>query len=137
MGQFETLLNRVFLVVGPCSLVYSIVSLIRTQSFIRRSVEVSGEVVRLERSRSRGRYGYTFAPVFTFTSVDGKLYTVTSDVGTNPATFDVGDSVEVRYDPADPHSARINTFFQVWGMAAICAALGIAFTCFAWFARRP
>jgi len=133
MGQFDNLLNRVFLVVGPCAVFYSIVSTMRTRFFIRRSVEVSGEVVRLERSRSRGRYGFTYAPVFTFSTESGEIYTVESDVGTSPACFDVGDPVRVRYDPAHPDSAKINTFFQTWGTAAIYAAVGLGFTCFACF----
>lgn len=64
MGQLETLLDYVFLVVGLCAVVYSIVSMVQTGAFIRRSIEVNGEVIRLERSKDRGRYGYTYAPVF-------------------------------------------------------------------------
>jgi hypothetical protein len=133
MGQLETLLNYMFLVVGPCAVVYSIVSIMRTRSFIRRSVEVNGEVIRLERSPDRGRYGYTYAPVFSFTSADGVMHTVTSDVGSSPAGFDVGDSVRVRYDPADPQTARIHSFFQTWGTCFLSAAVGVAFT---WFACK-
>jgi Protein of unknown function (DUF3592) len=126
--QFETVLNGVFLVVGPCALVYSVVSIARTKSFIRRSLEVSGEVIRLERSQYRDRYGYTYAPVFSFTSTDGVMHTVTSDVGSSPAGFAVGDPVVVRYDPANPEDARIHSFFQTWGASFLSAAVGVAFT---------
>jgi hypothetical protein len=131
MGPFETLLNCVFLVVGPCAAVWSVVSFVRTRNFIFRSVEVDGEVIRLERSKDRGQYGYTYAPVFSFTAEDGGSYTVTSDVGSSPAGFDVGDRVRVRYDPACPSSARIDTFFQTWGGPAIYAGIGVLFTCLA------
>jgi hypothetical protein len=117
MGQLDTLLNCVLLVVGPCAFVYSVVSMMQTKAFIRRSVEVNGEVVRLERSQDRGRYGYTYAPVFSFTSMDWMAHLVASDVGSSPAGFDVGDSVRVRYDPANPETARIHSFFQTWGTA--------------------
>lgn len=131
MGPFETLLDSVFAVAGPCAAVYSVVSFVRTRSFILRSVEVDGEVVRLERSKDRGRYGYTYAPVFSFTAADGASYTVTSDVGSSPPGFDVGDRVRVRYEPAYPSSARIHMFFQTWGGVVIYAGVGVLFTCFA------
>jgi hypothetical protein len=79
MGQSDTLLDYLFLVVGPCAVVYSIVSTVQTRTFIRRSVEVNGDVIRLERSKDRGRYGYTYAPEFSFTSTDGVMHTVTSE----------------------------------------------------------
>ena len=101
MGQLDTFLNDLFLVVGPCAVVYSIVSTVKTEAFIRRCIEVNGEVIRLERSKNRGRYGYTYAPVFTFTTMEGVTHTVTSDVGSSPAGFDEGDPVRVRYDPSE------------------------------------
>ncbi len=131
MGQLDRLLDYVFLVEGPCAVVYSIVSMMQTRAFIRRSVEVNGEVVRLERSKDRGRYGYTYAPVFSFTSMDGVTHTVTSDVGSSPAGFDTGDSVTVRYDPANPETARIHSFFQTWGTPFLSGVLGVVFTYFA------
>jgi hypothetical protein len=131
MGQFDTVLDKVFLIFGPCAVVYAAVSMVRTHNFIRRSVEVDGEVLRLDRSRSRGRYGYTYAPVFTFKTPDDIAHTVTSDVGTSPAGFEVGDSVRVRYDPANPESARIHSFFQTWGSSVLSAVIGVAFTLFA------
>ena len=92
MGQTDTFFSYLFLMAGPCALVYSIFSIVQTRGFIRRSAEVTGEVVRLERSTDRGRYGYTYAPVFTFMTLEGMEYTVTSDVGSSPAGFNVGDS---------------------------------------------
>ena len=131
MGIFETVLDSFFLVVGPCAVTYSIVSTVQTGRFIRHSVEVDGEVVRLERSQDRGRYGYTYAPVFSFNSAAGETYTVSSDIGSSPAGFSIGDSVRVRYDPADPRDARIHSLFQTWGAPVLTGFIGVAFICFA------
>jgi hypothetical protein len=131
MEQLYTLLNYAFLVVGPCAVVYSVVSIVQTGAFIRRSSEVDGEVIRLEQSKSRDRYGYTYAPVFSFTSIDGLTHTVTSDVGSSPAGFDVGDSVRVRYDPANPQTARIHSFFQTWGGPVLSGLVGLSFILYA------
>ena len=78
MAQLDTLLDYLFLSLGPCAVVYSIVSIVQVGAFIRCSAEVDGEVVRLEQSQSRGRYGCTYAPVFSFTSIGGLTH---GDVG--------------------------------------------------------
>jgi hypothetical protein len=127
LDQFNEILGFVFLSTGPCLLVLSVISLIRTRSFLRRCEEVNGEVVRLEQSTDRDRYGYTYAPVFSFTTGDGRTYTVTSDVSSNPPGFSVGEAVRVRYDPVNPQDARIHSFFQTWGAAIISGAVGVAF----------
>jgi hypothetical protein len=131
LGQIETLLNYFMLILGPCALIYGIFSTIQTGAFIRRSVEVDGEVVRLERSQNRGRYGYTYAPIFTFNTIEGVAYNVTSGVGSSPAGFSKGDSVLVRYDPANPEDARIHSLFQTWGSSALSGIVGLAFIYFA------
>jgi hypothetical protein len=131
MAQLDTLLDYLFLSLGPCAVLYSIVSIVQVGAFIRCSAEVDGEVVRLEQSQSRGRYGYTYAPVFSFTSIDGLTHTVTSEVGSSPAGFDVGDSVRVRYDPANPQTARIHSFFQTWGGPLLSGLVGLCFTLYA------
>jgi Protein of unknown function (DUF3592) len=131
MGQLDTLLDYVFLIVGSCAVVYSLVSIAQTSAFIRRSVEVDGEVIQLERSQDRDRYGYTYAPVFTFTAMDGSMHTVTSDVGSSPPGFSIGDSVRVRYDPANPENARIHSFVQIWGSPILSGVIAVCFIYFA------
>ena len=126
----DEILEFAFLAIGPCAIVYSFVSFFRNQTFLRTSVEVTGEVIRLERSTDRDRYGYTYAPVFTITANDGTQHTVTSDVGSNPAGFSGGDSVRVRYEPANPQDARIHTFFQTWGAVVLSGAIGVGFVAF-------
>jgi hypothetical protein len=130
LDEIDKILGLVLLIAGPCILIYSAISFVRTRSFLRSCIEVDGEVTRLERSKSRGQYGYTYAPVFSFTVADGKTYTVTSKVSASPPGFDVGESVKVRYDPANPEDARIHTFFQTWGGAVMSGIVGAAFFAF-------
>lgn len=129
MDQIGTLLDLLLLLAGPVLLGYAVVSYLRTVRFIRSSTEVAGEVIRLEHSRDRtGNSTYeSYAPVFSFTAADGKKRTVTSDVWSSPADFSVGESVRVRYDPANPQDARIHSFLQTWGGAVISAAVGAMF----------
>jgi hypothetical protein len=127
MTQFDRMIEWLLLCIGPCLLVYSVVAFFRTRNFIRCSTEVNGEVIRLERSKDCDRYGYTYAPVFSFTAEDGKEYTVTSDVSSSPPDFSVGEAVRVRYDPPNPEGARIHTFFQTWGSVVIPSLAGAIF----------
>jgi hypothetical protein len=95
---------------------------------MRRSVEVTGEVVRLDRSEGDRQFAsYVYAPVFSFTAADGKAHTVVSDISSSPPDFSVGESVRVRYDPANPEKARIHSFFQIWGTTVISGAMGVGF----------
>jgi hypothetical protein len=120
-----SMLGLLALGASPCAVVYAGFSYFRTKDFIARSVEVGGEVVRLERSKYRDKYGYTYAPVFSFTAEDGKDHEVTSKVSSSPAGFAVGDAVRVRYDPANPADARIHTVLQTWGTTIIAGFGGI------------
>jgi Protein of unknown function (DUF3592) len=55
---------------------------------------------------------------------------VTSTISSSPAAFSVGESVRVRYDPANPEDARIHKFFEIWGATVIFGIVGAAFIAF-------
>jgi hypothetical protein len=132
MDQFNRMIDLLLLCAGPCLFVYSAVAFFRTRSFLRCSIEVAGEVIRLEHSTDRtGTTTYeNYAPVFSFTAVDGKRHTVTSDVWSSPADSSVGEAVRVRYDPPNPEGARIHTLLQTWGTTVIPGVVGVAFVAF-------
>ncbi|HEY9126842.1 MAG TPA: DUF3592 domain-containing protein, partial [Acidobacteriaceae bacterium] len=73
-------------------------------------------------------HSVTFAPVFTFVSLDGRSHSITSNSSSNPAGFEVGDTVHVLYDPAAPSGAKIDTFWQLWGIAVVFGGIGATFT---------
>ena len=112
-------------VIGIACLIWSVISYFRITRFVQRSLETSGEVIRLE--RTRGNRGYDYAPVFSFQTASGESITVTSDISSSPAGFTEGESIRVRYDPANPSDAKIHSFIQTWGDCVIPAAVGIIF----------
>ena len=132
MDQVHTIGGFASLLAGACALVFSLVSVVRTLGFIRHSVEASGQVIRLEHSKDKlGTASYEdYAPVFSFTVPGGKKYTVTSNISSSPADFSVGGSVRVRYKAASPEEARIHTFLETWGAAAISGLAGLFFAGF-------
>jgi hypothetical protein len=67
----------------------------------------------------------TYAPVFTFKAADGVTYTVSSDTGSSPAGFAVGETVRVLYQSSDPDEAKIDSFAQLWFMPMVFGFLGL------------
>lgn len=130
MDQIFRILGGGALCAGPCLIIYSFISIYRTRSFLLRSVEADGKVIRLQRSKNRGRYGYTYAPVFMFAAADGNNYTVTSALRSSIPGLTEGQSVRVRYEPDHPEHARIQTIFQTWGTAIVPGLAGVF--CLVW-----
>jgi hypothetical protein len=131
MDQVTWILGLPLLCVGARALVFSPICFVRTSSFIRRSVEVGGEVIRLEHSTDKGTTSYeSYAPVFSFTASNGEKYAVTSEISSSPADLSIGEPVRVIYDPNDPRSARIHTFFQTWGTVFVSGLIGMGFVAF-------
>ncbi|MFC3692804.1 DUF3592 domain-containing protein [Chenggangzhangella methanolivorans] len=88
--------------------------------------EASGRVVANDYSRdSDGDGGYR--AVVRFETADGRQVDIRSRVRSSPPAFDVGESVVVRYDPAVPDSARIDSFMERWFGPLIFGGLGGVF----------
>lgn len=100
--------------------------LAETLEIRERGIAVPGTVTRLEyKSDSDG--GGAYYPEVTFATQDGMEYRFMNDSGSDPASFDVGEAVEVLYLPESPESAKINAFFSLWGGALICGVMGLIF----------
>ena len=61
-------------------------------------------------------------------SGDGRTITAISRFGSRRRRWECGDAVTVRYDPSNPGSAEIATFFLVWGPPLMCLALTVVGT---------
>jgi len=48
-----------------------------------------------------------------------------SSVGSRPPSHKVGDTVAVLYLADQPQRAKLDEFFDLWGLAAVCGGLGI------------
>jgi len=103
----------------------------RTYGYIDRSQTASGTITALVPVHSTesddNSENVTYAPVFTFKTVEGRTVSVTSHSSSNPPGFDPGDSVTVLYDPADPAQAQIDTVWQLWGVPLLLGGMGAFF----------
>src|SRR5689334_22069695 len=99
-----------------------VVDVVRTRAFLAGSVVATGEVVEMvarqscrdrddERDGSGGREicSTVYAPRIVFTAADGREIDFTSDIAEAPSAYAEGDTVDVRYDPARPAQARVDS----------------------------
>jgi hypothetical protein len=89
---------------------------------VAQAERIEGTVVALD----GGRKG-TAHPVVEFTTADGEVVRFRGTWGSNPPSFHVGERVGVRYRPGDAPGARIDTFWQLWGLATFLALFALPF----------
>jgi hypothetical protein len=128
-----------FYPIGLVCVVYSVIAYINTRKFLSDCIRANGEVIDLVRSvdgSSGGDRFISYAPVFKFTDENGQSHKVTSEESSSPASFSIGQSVVVLYEPGKPMQARINTFMEIWGGPIIFGLVGTAFILFGYFKFR-
>lgn len=57
-----------------------------------------------------GTEGETYCPIFVFTRSDGLTVVYYGDVCASPPAFEIGQQVEVLYDPLEDRGVQLNTF---------------------------
>ncbi len=109
---------------------------LRTRQFLRTASTTTGTIDQLipeTSSDSEGGLSTNYFPLFHFRTSDAREIQVRSKAGNNPPAFRVGQSVQVLYDLADPQSAQINSFGQLWLGTLVCFVLGDFFMLFGLF----
>jgi hypothetical protein len=92
-------------------------------------VDVAEVVRRVERGSGDHTYYENvtfFHPVVQFVTAREQVVRFQADEGTDKrSAYQVGDSVRILYDPANPRAARLDTWFSRWGDALIPVAIGL------------
>ena len=117
----------IFTVVGLGSLAFGVISIPFTISFIISSAVTEGRIVG-ENRKAEMEGGFSYAPIVRFVTKDGRSITSSSNI--YGSRHRIGESVTVRYDPADPENAKIDSFSQLWGWSYIPLILGGMFIFF-------
>ena len=93
------------------------------RNFLKISARAKGIVFDLK-SVGDGCY----APVVRYTdSISGEEYEVTSTTGSKPPEFEVGEEVDVVYNPSNLSEASINTIGELWGKVIFLVCFGSIF----------
>ena len=74
--------------------------------------QAQGQVVGL--SEQCDDEGCAYAPVVSFQTRDGSTVYYRSNYHSSPPAYDVGEQVNVIYDPANPNTAQINKWTERW-----------------------
>jgi hypothetical protein len=124
------------IVAGPVFLILAFALVFQTQIFLASSITASGTIESFAPVYNDDHEISGYAPVFSFQTIDGQAYTVTSTAGANPPGFVVGQRVKVLYERLDPASARIATFWQLWFLALNFGLAGVGATVIGFFFLR-
>jgi Protein of unknown function (DUF3592) len=116
---------RLFAGIGVLLLAVAAVTAFLTFRFLAGSERADGTVIDLRESYDSQDDTTSYYPVVRFETAEGQPVRFESDVSTSD---DVGDTVEVFYDPDDPNDAKLAGFFNLWGLSLIFGALGAVFT---------
>jgi hypothetical protein len=76
------------------------------------------------RTGARRQLGRTLAEVVRFADADGTEHGFTSPVSVSHP-FAIGDAIPVRYTPASPGDAVVDTWFRLWGLGTIFTGAGV------------
>ena len=114
----------------------------KQQRTMQSRVATTGTVVELTRQNTTR--GYILCPVVEFTIPSGEKIRFTSEFGLRPASHTIGQSIAVRYDPADPQIAEVESAISLWlaplimvFMGVIACCLSVAFLGFYGFGISP
>ena len=102
-------LSLVFVPAGIALLAIAAWMLSRDPALSGAGMEARGEVVDLERSAT-GNGKVAYHPVVIFRDDTGTAHRFTGSIGSNPPDYARGDKVTVRYDPAAPDDAVIDSW---------------------------
>jgi hypothetical protein len=110
--------------VSGCILLLAAILGLTTLQLQRNGVRVIGTVDALSEVHDDQQRSTTYAPVFSFTTQDGRTHSIVSHISSSTANYAVGDHVPVLYRRGDPSSARIDSFVQLWFWPMFLAGFG-------------
>jgi hypothetical protein len=82
-----------------------------------KSAHADGTVIELRPS------GRGYRAVVEFAAPMGATIRFTSSVSSNPPPAQIGEHVDVRYNPNNPRDATINTYWQIWFLPTLFGIL--------------
>jgi hypothetical protein len=101
-------------------------SYMREVSFLKATENATGTVVDLYYSSSTNGGG-SFCPVIDFNTKAGEPVRYYGNVCSQPPAYDIGDKIDVVYDPADIKHVAIDAFWSEYLGAIIFAGIGLPF----------
>ncbi|MFW5994975.1 MAG: DUF3592 domain-containing protein [Spirochaetia bacterium] len=129
LGMFTSVFRAVALLLGAVGLI----SAGTTLFFVVNSESATGSVVDFEEVTNPapvlnpgGTSSFHYA-VIEFSTADDRQVRFQGRSGQGDSSFEQGDTVQVRYRPADPEQARIDSTLEIWATPLIFGGLFLVF----------
>jgi len=119
-----TMLLSIASLIGAALIVVGALLAFREHTFLQKAQISSGKVTGLV-VRTQNRRRTSYSPRVEFTTPDGSTHEFVSNYSSNPAPYNVGDTVPVAYG-AQSFDGRILTFGQRFGLASMLVIFGCA-----------
>ncbi|RYU93694.1 DUF3592 domain-containing protein [Emticicia agri] len=109
-----------FLIIGIGFLGGAIYAYISNKNFIEKATKASGRVINFHSNRKGSK-----APVVEYSDAKGQAHFYYHNVYTKPSAYDLGETVEIYFNPADPEDATLG---GISVLAIILGGIGFIFT---------
>lgn len=125
--KIKNIVFTIFFVAGILFLLGTALTLYSGMDMAKKGVETTGVITDLDVSISDDK-SKSYFPIIEFTTQDNQKIEFRSSMGSSSYRGSIGQSIDVLYDPADPHDAVINSLFGVYGLSIIFGIFGGVFT---------
>ena len=142
MAQNSRYVGPIFTVIGTLFAAIGIYFALDAFEFAGQARTTMGEVIHVETRVSRdsdGRRSTTYQPTLRYMAANGQTYEAETHISSSGYDYDIGERMEILYDPADLTEVRINGFFSLYIFpiaftfgGLLFAAIGI----FVWRSKR-
>jgi hypothetical protein len=123
-GMKRPVIAKLVIGMGCAVLVGALATALHTCHFTRIAQRTRGTVIEMRQQTDKDSGSVSYAPTFRFPDAAGAQHTVSSSFYSSPPEFHVGDSVAVLYRSDDPQTARIDSYWQVWGLPSLLGIIG-------------
>ncbi|GAB3512436.1 DUF3592 domain-containing protein [Emticicia fontis] len=109
-----------FLLIGIGFLSAAIYAFVTHKKFMDSATKTSGRVINLQSNRKGSK-----APIVEYSDANGKAHFYYHNVYSKPSAYDLGETVEVYFNPANPDDATLG---GISALTVIFGFLGFVFT---------
>lgn len=120
-GIFVLIFGLVFATIGGGFSYFS-------YTFAQTAIATSGIVtdVSVKRSSSSdGSSSVTYQPTISFTDQNGTSHSAQTFLSSSSYNYAIGTKVRILYNPSDPSSMRLDSWFALWGFGLIFHSVGL------------
>lgn len=110
---------------GLIILLISFLCLGNSVGFLNKGIKTTAKVVEILVNEDSD--GDTYRPVFEFTDIRQQVIRYQYYVSSSPAAWDLGDEVNLIYNPNNPEEVKICTYYGLYGIAVTLMAIAMPF----------